>query len=76
MLHDIVYDTPTDSEQNAPVSDEQAVRQQAIRQIERKRRFRIRAVVSAIGMLALVAIWAISEYHTAGGWPAAPGAYP
>jgi 2TM domain-containing protein len=44
-------------------------RQQAIKQIERKRRFRVSTVWSAIGMILLVAIWAISEYHNAGGWP-------
>ena len=44
-------------------------RQQAIKRIERRRRFRIEIVMSAIGMAILVAIWATSEYHTAGGWP-------
>ena len=33
------------------------------------RRFRISAVWSAIGMAILVAIWAMAEYHNAGGWP-------
>jgi hypothetical protein len=49
--------------------DEQLAREQAIKQIERRRRFRISAVVSAVGMVLLVTIWAISEYHNAGGWP-------
>jgi len=49
--------------------NEQLAREQAIKQIERKRRFRVRAVLSTVGMAVLVAIWAISEYHNAGGWP-------
>lgn len=44
-------------------------RRQAIRRIETKRRFRLELVVSLIGMAILVAIWATSEYHNAGGWP-------
>ena len=48
---------------------EEFTRQQAIKQIERRRRFRIEIVLSAIGMAVLVAIWATSEYHTVGGWP-------
>jgi hypothetical protein len=44
-------------------------RRQAIKQIERRRRFRIELAVSGIVMVAVVAIWAVSEYHNAGGWP-------
>ena len=58
----IIHDQPADT-------DPDTARQQAIKQLERKRRFRISAVWSAIGMLILVAIWAVSEYHNAGGWP-------
>ena len=58
----ITHDQPADT---AP----DTVRQQAIKQLERKRRFRITAVWSAIGMAILVAIWAMAEYHNAGGWP-------
>jgi hypothetical protein len=46
-----------------------AARERAIKQIERRRHFHIEAVVSAIGMVILVAIWALTEYHNAGGWP-------
>jgi hypothetical protein len=60
---------PTDTDSNAPTDGEPRARQQAIKQIERRRRFHIWAVASAIGMAILVAIWAISEYHNAGGWP-------
>jgi hypothetical protein len=41
----------------------------AIKQIELRRHFRIEAVATAIGMVILVLIWALSEYHNAGGWP-------
>ena len=44
-------------------------RQQAIQQIKRRRRFQIEMVVSGIGMMFLVLIWATSEYYNAGGWP-------
>ena len=43
--------------------------QQAIKQIERRRHFRIGAISSGIAMAFLVLIWALSEYHNAGGWP-------
>jgi 2TM domain len=69
MLHDISHDKPTDSSPEMPVTGEQLSRQQAIRQIERKRHFRIRATIGTIGMIILAIIWAFSEYHNAGGWP-------
>ena len=47
----------------------EAIRRRAIRQLQRRRRFRVEAVASAIGMAVLVVIWALSEYHNAGGWP-------
>jgi H+/Cl- antiporter ClcA len=58
----------TDADRDAPAISEDA-REQAIKQIERRRRFQISAVVAAIGVAFLVAIWAITEYHNAGGWP-------
>jgi 2TM domain len=60
-------DSPADSEQL--VRQQAVARQQAIKQIERKRHFQISAVVSAVGLIFLVIIWALSEYHNAGGWP-------
>ncbi|MGO9857593.1 MAG: 2TM domain-containing protein [Acidimicrobiales bacterium] len=47
----------------------EASRQEAIKQIKRRRRFHTEFVVSGIGMVFLVLIWATSEYHNAGGWP-------
>jgi hypothetical protein len=68
-MSNIIHDAPADRDSNAPAAGEQLARQQAIKQIERRRRFKISTAVSAVGMLFLVAIWAISEYHNAGGWP-------
>jgi 2TM domain len=62
-MPDLIHDTPT-----APRSGDPA-RQQAIRRIERRHRFHLSAVVSGLGMALLVLIWALSEYHNAGGWP-------
>jgi len=53
----------------SPASNDNEERQQAIQQIKRRRRFQIELVVSGIGMMFLVLIWATSEYHNAGGWP-------
>jgi len=50
-------------------ADERQVRELAIEQVERKRRFRMRAFGAAVVGVALVVIWAIVEYHNAGGWP-------
>ena len=69
MLHDISHGPPGGSDSNAPASSEELARQQAIRQIERKRRFLISTVMGTLVMVLLVVIWAINEYHNAGGWP-------
>jgi hypothetical protein len=53
----------------SPGPDEASVRQQAIKQIERRRHFHIEVVVSAVALAFLIMIWATSEYHNAGGWP-------
>lgn len=59
----------TENNSESPAA-EQLAREQAIKQIERKRRFWTGAAWSGIGMLILVIIWAMAEYHNAGGWPA------
>jgi hypothetical protein len=69
MLHEIPHDIPADSGSNDHASSEQLARQQAIKQIERKRRFWASTIAAAVGMIVLVVIWATSEYHNAGGWP-------
>jgi len=68
-LHDISRHTPGDSGQNAPATSEQLARQQAIKQIERRRRYWISAAMSTLLMVIVVFIWAMTEYHNAGGWP-------
>jgi hypothetical protein len=70
MLHDISHDTTTGGGSDAPAPGEPSARQQAIKQIQRKRRFWISTAFGTVGMILLVAIWAITEYHNAGGWPA------
>jgi len=69
MSHDVAHDKPAGSDSNALVTSEQFARQQAIRQIERRRHFWVRATIGIIAMIILVVIWAFSEYHNAGGWP-------
>jgi protein-S-isoprenylcysteine O-methyltransferase Ste14 len=53
----------------APATADTTVRDLAIKEIERKRRFLTRAVIGGTLIVMLVVIWAISEYHNAGGWP-------
>lgn len=60
---------PPDIDATQLADGQQLARQQAIKQIERQRRFHIEVVVGALGMTLLMVIWAISEYHNAGGWP-------
>lgn len=67
MLPDISHDTAGGV--HAPDAGDALARQQAIKQIERKRHFWISTALSAIGMMVLTLIWALSEYHNAGGWP-------
>ena len=52
-----------------PLLESTPVREVAIKEIERKRRFLTRAVIGGALIVMLVVIWAISEYHNAGGWP-------
>ena len=68
MSH-VIHDSPTDHSPDAPANGDQLARRQAIRQIERRRRFWISTTWSGIAMVILVVIWATSEYHNAGGWP-------
>jgi H+/Cl- antiporter ClcA len=59
-----------DAPQQKPVDGgDQHARDEAIKAIEQRRRFWAATAVSAVIMAVLVVIWAISEYHNAGGWP-------
>lgn len=65
ILDERPAETPADSSSD----DRPPARQVAIMEIERKRAFQIHAVAYLIGVVLLVVIWAIGEYHNAGGWP-------
>jgi hypothetical protein len=52
-----------------PAEDEAQLHKLAVEQIVRKRRFHMRAFGAAAVAVLLVIIWAITEYHNAGGWP-------
>jgi len=56
---------------DAPAAGDQLARQEAIKQIERGRRFRVRATAGTVGMIVLAAIWAPADHHNTGGWPTA-----
>ena len=60
----------TDSGRNAPAAGEQLARPEAVKQIERRRRFWVRAALGTVGLIILAVIWAFAEYRNAGGWPA------
>jgi hypothetical protein len=69
MLRDIIHDKPADNTPGVPPAGEQLARQEAIKQIERRRRFWISTTAWAVVMILVAASWAFSEYHNAGGWP-------
>jgi hypothetical protein len=69
MLHDLSHDTPPGSGSDAADSGGQLARQEAVKQIERRRRYWISTGLGTLGMIVLAVIWAIVEYHNAGGWP-------
>ncbi len=63
------YKVEEGEESKVPANGEERARQEAVKQIELRRHFRIEVVAAVIGMIILVIIWALSEYHNAGGWP-------
>ena len=67
-MPDLIHDTSAARHPESATREDLA-RQQAVKQIERKRLYRTSVVVSGLGMVLLVLIWALSEYHNAGGWP-------
>jgi protein-S-isoprenylcysteine O-methyltransferase Ste14 len=60
-----VIDSPTPM----PTERDQSVRDLAIKQLERRRRFLAHAVGTAVATAILLIIWATTEYNNAGGWP-------
>jgi hypothetical protein len=69
MRPDISHDKPGDSDRDAPVTSKQFARQQAIRQIQRRRGFWMRAMIATLIMIVVTVSWAFTQYHNAGGWP-------
>ena len=69
MVHDISHDKPAGSDLTTPATTAQLARQEAIKQIRRRRRFWISTITWAVIMFLVVVSWAFSEYHNAGGWP-------
>ena len=45
------------------------LRRAGLEQIERKRKFYRHAITNAVVGVVVCAIWAITEYHNANGWP-------
>jgi hypothetical protein len=45
------------------------LRERAIERIARRRRFQVHAVAYVVGGIFLIVVWAVTEYHNAGGWP-------
>jgi protein-S-isoprenylcysteine O-methyltransferase Ste14 len=68
-VQQITDGTPPVIESSVPERDDAEVRELAVKQIERKRRFEMRAFAAGILSAFLVVVWAVSEYNNAGGWP-------
>ncbi len=45
------------------------LRELAIERIIRRRRFQLHVVAHVAGSIFLAIVWAVTEYHNAGGWP-------
>ena len=67
--HETTDRRPLVRDSSSLMRDEEQLRELAVKQIKRKRRFQRRAVSCAAVSILLVIIWAISEYNNAGGWP-------
>jgi protein-S-isoprenylcysteine O-methyltransferase Ste14 len=68
-VQQITDGTPPVIESGVPERGDAEVRELAVKQIERKRRFEMRAFAAAVLSAFLVVVWAVSEYNNAGGWP-------
>jgi len=51
------------------MSRDTELRELAIERIDRRRRFRLHVAAHAVGSVFLIVVWALTEYHNAGGWP-------
>ena len=68
-VHQATDGVPPVIESSVPERGDAELRELAVKQIERKRRFEMRAFAAAVLSAFLVVIWAVSEYNNAGGWP-------
>jgi hypothetical protein len=68
-MHEITDGAPPVVESSVPERGDAEIRELAVKQIERKRRFEMRAFAAGVVSAFLVVIWAVSEYNNAGGWP-------
>jgi hypothetical protein len=70
IVSEVIETTPGSPEKaSPPASSEDLARQEAIKQIQRRRRFQFEVMTSTIVMLVVAVIWAVAEYNNAGGWP-------
>ncbi len=60
---------PTGVPSSSTSETEDKLRALAVKQIERRRAFHVRALIAGAAAVLLVVIWAVSEYNNAGGWP-------
>jgi hypothetical protein len=49
--------------------EERELRELAIKQVERVRKFKVNLTAFLVGTFVLSCIWAITEYQNSGGWP-------
>jgi hypothetical protein len=68
-MNDTERNSQEGDEATRATTEDDLARQQAIKQIERRRHFHIELAVAGVAVVVLVVIWATSEYHNAGGWP-------
>ena len=70
-MADLTADKPADAGGHLRPGDDQRICDVASgrEQQERRRRFWAGSAAGTIALLTIVAMWAISEYHDAGGWP-------
>src|SRR5579885_1013756 len=68
-MTDIIERSSQELDGDRPAGREQAAREEATDQIERRRGFWLRPVTFTKAMSLVIVIWAVNEYHHAGGWP-------
>ncbi|MFN8185670.1 MAG: 2TM domain-containing protein [Gaiellales bacterium] len=59
----------TDEPTTAVGPGEESLRNHALDRIRRRRAFRAHLAAYVAGTLLVAAVWAVTEYHNAGGWP-------